>query len=104
MLLEWLIIAFFFGAICLWLGVSQNSFPFAYLGMFVFIVIGLAMLNYGVDWKPTITTIANGVTSTTYTSYTVTNNWIIALLAYSFFYVPAGSILFTTFIALTQRN
>jgi len=96
------ILAVIFGAICLFIGYSQASFPMAYLGMFVFLVIGLFMFSEGIDIDNGIQEIPIGSHTfvTVYETHTTTNDPIINILANTFFYIPIAGVLLSTFFAL----
>lgn len=107
MILILFIIMVIFGLILFAVGISQESFPMAYLSMFVFILLGLFLLSDGLD----ITTGQN-ISGTTapitvtdiYTTYTAANNVFIALLGYFFFYGALGATLLTTYFAFSGEG
>jgi len=96
------VLAVIFGAICLFIGYSQGSFPMAYLGMFAFLMLGLFMFSEGID-------IDNGIQEspvgshnfiTVYETHTTESDPIINIIANTFFYIPMAGVLLSTFFAL----
>lgn len=102
MILLMFILAVIFGAICLYIGYSQASFPMAYLGMFVFLVIGLMILSEGIEIESGTQEIPLGSHNfvTTYETYTTANDSIVGILGNAFFYIPFVGVLLSTFFAL----
>jgi len=102
MILLIFILAIIFASIFIYLGYSQNSFGFAYLGMFSFLLLGMFMLSEGIQIDNGIQEdpIGSGRFVTVYESYTPENNFLVLTLANVFFYIPAIGMLLTTFVAL----
>ena len=99
MILEIFGMGVLFGAILLFLGGKQESFPMVYLSMFVFLVLGLFLMSEGLDIA-TGATIVGHTSSTIYTAYTVANNSIIAIFAWTFFLIPLAGLLLSTLFAV----
>lgn len=102
MLLIIFLIAIVFAAICLLLGVSNNSFPLVYLAFFVILIMGLLLFSGGLQLQSGIaeTPPGSGTFLTLYESHTAANDPVISLLANTFLYIPVAGILLTTFIAI----
>ena len=106
MLMLMFILAVLFGTICLYIGYSQASFPMAYLGMFVFLVIGLFVLNQGIDIDNGMQEVPIGSHNfvTAYETHTAANDPIVSILGNVFFYLPMAGVLLSTFFALRGMN
>jgi hypothetical protein len=104
MILEIFLMGFAFATICLFLGYSQRSFGFAYLGMFGFLLLGLFLMNSGLDIETGMAEFPVGSRTfvSTYENYNVQNEPVITLIANAFFYIPLAGILLTTFVALRE--
>lgn len=102
MLLELVILGVIFASLVLWLGNSQQSFPLAYFAMFSFWVVGIMMMNSGVDIQTGNNIVTSGLTTTvtdTYTNYSMSNNWVVNLVASFLFYFPIIGTLLTVWYA-----
>ena len=107
MILTLFIIIMLFGLILFYVGLTQESFPAAYLSMFVFMIIGLFLLSEGlsIETGSLINTTATLTTvDATYTTYTAANNIFVSLLGNFFFYGAFGLTLLTTVFALRGHN
>jgi len=102
MIFELFLIGVVFGAICLFLGYSQQSFPFAYLGMFIFLVLGLFLMQEGLAMQSGTVETPFGSHNfiNVYTTYTTTNNSIVGVIAATFFYIPFAGIVLSTLLTL----
>jgi len=99
MIFELFLLGVAFAIICLFIGMSQQSFPFAYLGMFIFLIIGLFLMQEGLDMATGSTTVGMTV-STVYTTHTVQNDQIVNVIASTFFYIPLAGVLLSTLMTL----
>jgi len=99
MLLEIFAIGVIFGAICLFIGYSQSSFSFAYLGMFIFLITGMFLTQEGLQIATGATAIGNSVV-TDYTVLTTQSSPIVNVVATTFFYIPLAGVLLTTLLTL----
>ena len=99
-------LAIIFGIITLYLGYTQVSFPMMYLGMFTFLLIGLFLYSEGLSVTTGTAEIPLGSHQfvDTYTTYTTANNFVINILAATFFYIPIAGILLSTLITLRGWN
>ena len=88
--------------ICLYLGFAHGSFGFAYLGLFIMLIMGLFLMSEGLSIDDAIQKNSDGSYTTTYQIHTTANDPIVNLLANTFFYLPLGMILLTTFVALKR--
>lgn len=88
------------GALFLYLGYTQYSFPLAYLGMFVFLILGLFLMSEGLQIDDAMVQTSPGIYTTTYITHTTANDPIISILANTFFYIPIAGLLLSTFFAL----
>lgn len=88
--------------ICLYLGFVNGSFGMAYLGLFIMLILGLFMLSDGIAIEDGIQKNLDNTYTTVYEIHTTANDPIVNLLANTFFYLPIGMILLTTFIALRR--
>jgi len=82
------IIGFIFTFYLLYKGTHNNFWPFTYLGLFSLILIGIMLFYYGVNIQSgaTINTVGDTITiANNYTNYT-TSNFIVSLIANTFFY------------------
>ena len=97
-------LAVLFGAIFLYLGYGGNSFGFAYLGMFVFFVLGMFLFAEGLSIESGMQELPINSHNfvTTYDIHTTLNDQIVNILANTFFYIPIAGFLLTTFIALRR--
>ena len=95
-------IAVAFAIICLFIGYSQGSFPFAYLGMFAFLLIGLFLFSEGLSIETGTQELPVGSHNfvTTYDIHTTVNDPMLSMIANTFFYIPLAGILLSTFFAL----
>jgi len=95
-------IAIAFASICLFLGYTQGSFPFVYLGMFSFLLIGLFLFSEGISIQTGTQEVPIGSHNfiVTYDVHTTVNDPVINLLANTFFYIPIAGVLLSTFFAL----
>ena len=106
MLLIFFVIAVIIGAIFLFLGYSQYSFPMMYLGMFVFLVLGLFLFSEGLQLDNGAILIespagsGNYTTTTLLVTHTTQNNFVVNILANVFFYIPFVGVLLSVFFAL----
>jgi hypothetical protein len=96
------LIAVLFGVVCLFLGYTQYSFPFAYLGMFVFLVLGIFLFSEGIDFDNGMQEVPFGSHNfvTVYENHTTESDFVVSILANVFFYIPLAGVLLTTFFAL----
>lgn len=89
------------------LGAYKQSFAFVYLAMFLFIVLGLGLFQYGLELPTGESIISSGddyTTTTIFTSYTPVNDWIINAMANIFFYGGVIGVLMATFFGLRGNN
>lgn len=96
---------FIFGAIFLYVGQKNESFPALYLGMFTFLLFGLMLFQFGADFESgSLVTVSGADTllETQYTTYTVANNWFVLLVANSFFYLSFIGIILSTVTAINS--
>ena len=104
MILILFIICVLIGAIFLYLGYSQYSFPMMYLGMFVFLVLGMFIFSEGIDIETGTHLVpqpdGSDIASVVYTTYTTSNSFVINIIANVFFYIPFVGILLSVFFAL----
>ena len=96
------LMAIIFGAICLFLGYSQASFPMAYLGMFVFLMIGLFVMSEGIDIDNGIqeSPVGSHTFITVYETHTTAIDPMVSIIANAFFYIPFAGVLLSTLFAL----
>lgn len=111
MLFIFYILVFVFGVLCFYLANKNESFPLAYLGMFMFLLIGIIGLYEGVEMQTgsvTNSTITGNLTTDVleyqYTTYTPANNLFVNALANIFFYAPIVGIIATTFFAVKTMD
>jgi len=104
MILILFVLVLIFGIICLFLGYTQYSFPMAYLGMFVFLVLGLMLFQEGLAIPTGTAEVPMGSHQFVdiYTTYTTVDNTIISLLANSFFFIPLAGVMLSTLFALRR--
>jgi len=94
------------GAVFLFLGASQYSFPMMYLGMFIFLVLGLFIMSEGIDIESGAslieTPIGSGsfISTQLFTTYTTSNSFVVNIIANTFFYIPFVGVLLSVFLAL----
>jgi len=104
MILTLFIICIIIGAVFLFLGYSQNSFPMVYLGMFVFLVLGLFIFSEGLAIESGTHLTPDGaggnIATALYTTYTTETSFVINIIANVFFYIPFVGILLSVFFAL----
>lgn len=102
MILEIFLIGVIFGAICLYIGYSQQSFPMAYLGMFIFLILGLFLMQDGLSIKTGTAEVPVGSHNfiDTYTIHTTANDQILNVIASTFFYIPIAGVLLSTLFTL----
>ena len=106
MLLIFFVIAIILGAIFLFLGYTQYSFSMMYLGMFIFLVLGLFLMSEGLQIDNGATLIENPSGSGNYTTttllvtHTTQNNFVVNILGNVFFYIPFVGVLLSVFFAL----
>lgn len=106
MLLIFFIMAIILGAIFLFLGYTQTSFPMAYLGMFVFLVLGLFIMSEGLDIEQGSSLVeipagsGNFMTTTQYETHTMQNDPIVNIIGNTFFYIPFVGVLLSVFLTL----
>jgi len=96
---------FLFGGFLLYVGQKNESFPAVYLGMFTFLILGLMLMQFGVDFESgsIVTQIGeNTIVTLQYNTQTVANNWFIMLAANSFFYLSFVGILLSTITAINS--
>ena len=95
-----------FFIILLFLGYSQASFPMLFLSMFVLLLLGLFLYSEGLE-VPTGTAefpVGSRNFITTYTVHTTDTNFIVNVLAATFFYIPLAGLLLSTLMALRGMN
>ena len=104
MILLMFLIAVIFAAILLYIGYSQYSFGFAYLGMFTLLVLGLFIYSDGISIESGMQESPAGSHNfiTVYDVHTTVNDPIVNLLAATFFYIPIAGILLTTLIVIRR--
>jgi len=106
MLLIFFIIGIILGAIFLYLGYTQYSFPMVYLGMFVFLVLGLFVFSEGIALEHGSSLLEIPAGSGNYTTvpilvtHTTANNFVVNIIANVFFYIPFVGVLLSVFFAL----
>jgi TRAP-type mannitol/chloroaromatic compound transport system permease small subunit len=102
MILLMFILAVLFGAFCLYIGYSQASFPMAYLGMFVFLVVGLFVLSEGIALENGTQEVPLGSHNfiTVYETHTTANDPIVNIIGNAFFYIPFVGVVLSTLFAL----
>lgn len=96
---------FIFGALFLYVGQKNESFPALYLGMFTFLLFGLMLMQFGVDFASGSLVTAVGedtLLETQYTNYGVVDNWFILLAANTFFYLSFIGIILSTITAINN--
>jgi len=93
-----------FAAVLLFLGATQYSFPLLYLGWFVILLLGMFTLSEGIALEDGTVESPLGSHNfvTTYDIRTTTNDPIVNIIGNTFFYLPFGCILLTTFVALRR--
>lgn len=101
------LLMFFIGlaamVVLLWLGYFKSGFAFAYVGMFIAILLGIFLFQTGLDIQTGTTVVASGedfIISDAYTNHSVANDGLINLIANLFLYGGVVGIIMTTFIAL----
>ena len=99
------LIGLVFMGICLFLGASQRSFAFVYLGFFIMLVMGLFVFSEGIDVENGIQESPVGSHNfvTVYETHTTQNDFVINLIANTFFYLPLAGILLSTLVAIRGR-
>jgi len=104
MILTLFAICVIIGVIFLFLGYTQYSFPMMYLGMFVFLVLGLFVFSEGIDIESGTHLIPDGaggnIANTLFTTYTTENSFVVNIIANTFFYIPFVGVLLSVFLAL----
>jgi len=106
MLLIFFIICILIGTVFLYLGYSQYSFPMMYLGMFVFLILGLFLFSEGIAIEQGSTLMeippasGNFTTLPILVTHTTGNNFVVNILANVFFYIPFVGVLLSVFFAL----
>ena len=104
MILTFFAIGVILGAIFLFLGYTQYSFPMMYLGMFIFLLLGLFLMSDGLDIETGSHLVPDGsggqIVSAVYTTYTTANNFVVNIVANTFFYIPFVGVLLSTLFAL----
>lgn len=107
MIIEFYIAIVLLGVALLFVANTKESFPLAYLGMFVFLVIGLVLFNSGVS-VPTGVSINDSTTpiivTQTYTVYTVQNNSVVNTFASIFLYGGLVMIMASSLLALNRGD
>jgi hypothetical protein len=93
-----------FMIIFLYLGFTQYSFPMAYLGFFVMLILGMFVMSEGIDFENGMreTSIGSHHFVTVYETHTVQDDIIVSIIGNTFFYFPLAGILLTTFFALRR--
>ncbi len=96
----------------MWLGIKNQSFAFAYFGMFTFLLVGILILQFGVDIPTgfTVTGTEFGnvnasapiVGTDTYTTFTSENNAIVLLFGNLLFYGAFGLLVPSTYFAFRK--
>lgn len=77
-----------------------------YLGMFVFLVLGMFLFSEGIDLEAgsvLVETPKNSgyyITNTIYQTHTTSNNFVVNIIANTFFYIPFVGVLLSVFFAL----
>lgn len=108
MILEMFIIGVIFGAIMLFLGARQESFPMVYLSMFIFLIIGLFLMSDGLTLLSGQTVVSDGsggfIIADVLTVHTTLNDPMVNIIANVFFYIPLVGLLMSTFFALKGFN
>jgi hypothetical protein len=94
-------IAVAFMLLMLFLGFNQGSFGLAYMGFFTMLLLGLFLYSGGLDIGTGSMESPAGshIFITVYEHHTTVNDPFINLLAATFFYLPMGGILLTTYLA-----
>jgi len=100
MILTMFAIGVILGCILLFLGYTQYSFPMAYFGMFVFLILGLFLFSEGLGIDDAIQKNIDGSYTTTYQVHTIVNDPIVNILANMFFYIPIAGVFLSVFFAL----
>jgi len=102
MIIEFFLIGIIFGAMCFLIGATQQSFPFVYLSMFIFLIMGLFLMSEGLAMATGMaeTPVGSGNFITTYTTYTTATSPVINVIATTFFYIPLAGVLLSTLMTL----
>ncbi len=95
-----------FTLLFLFLGFTQHSFAFTYLGMALFLFVGIMLLSEGVEIATGAELDPNNANrvNSVFTTFTQANNWIVSALGNIFFYGGLGLIVGTTFFALKHED
>jgi hypothetical protein len=104
-LVIFVIISIFMG-ICFLIGMSQQSFGFLYLGMGTMLILGLLLMSSGLDIDEGYKQLYEEdgkVVMVVYTNYSIEDDPLIFLLAFSMFLIPIPGILLTTYAAFNNR-
>lgn len=86
-----------------YLGYTRQGFIFAYIGMFIAILLGISLFQSGLDLQTGTDVVAVGDNFTitdSYTNHSVTNDSLINLLANLFLYGGVVGVIMTTFITV----
>jgi len=104
MILIIFIIAIIFSSVLLIMGL-RGSFGLAYLSMFSFLLLGLFLMNSGLDIESGIREDPIGSHNfvTVYETYTAANEPVINVISNTFIFLPFIGLLLSTFIALRGR-
>ena len=100
MILEIFVIGVAFGVICLYLGYTQYSFPMAYLGMFIFMIMGMMLLSGGLQIQDALKETAPGTFTQTYVTHMPATDPVVNVVANTFFYIPIVGVFLSIFFAL----
>lgn len=105
MILTIFAIGVIFMAILLFLGVTQYSFPFLYLGFFIMLLLGLFITSEGIDFENGMMESPFGSRHfvTVYETHTMTNDPVVNIIGNVFFYFPLAAIVLTTLVAIRSR-
>ena len=102
MLLIFFVLAILFGLFLFYIGYTQVSFPYVYLAFFCLLLVGLFLYSEGIDITTGTAEVPLGSHNfiDVNTTYTVANNFVVNILAATFFYIPIAGILLSTLITL----
>jgi hypothetical protein len=102
MILSIFIIGIIFGGILIVIAGTQDSFPAAYLGVAIFLIIGLALFQTGLEMPTGTDVVPDGggydITDS-YTTYYPDSDWVVGLIGYTFLLGGIVGMLMTTFYA-----
>jgi hypothetical protein len=101
MIIEMFGLGVLFGAILLFIGSKQESFPMVYLSMFVFLILGLILMSDGLSIV-TGSTMVGHTSSNVYTIHTTLNDPLVNIFAWTFFLIPLAGILLSTLYTLRR--